>query len=325
MIMCNINEFIESTVLYIKNTLNYKMEPKALDQKQLIDIPTAIGASFIFYSANLLNMPVVFAFCKDSSSISPAQLQKQIQVIERRLDKTVIALLDQVASYNLQRLVEQRVNFIIPQKQMFVPSLLIDLKRTKSIGEDIKTTMPPIAQCIILYHLEVASIDEKDLKELVDIFGISYSTANRAVRWLHSQKLIHTTGTKEKKISIELDKNVLWENALPFLFNPIEKIFYTDNSNTQLMESGINALSVYSMINRERIEHYAISKEDLKSLNIQTDKNYGNNVIEVWRYNPKLLSKSNIVDRLSLYLSLKENEDERIQIELENMINEIKW
>jgi hypothetical protein len=60
-------------------------------------------------------------------------------------------------------------------------------------------------------------------------------------------------------------------------------------------------------------------------LDIEVDKNYGENVIEIWRYNPSILSKSGIVDRLSLYLSLKDSKDERIQIELDNMINEIKW
>src|SRR5574344_789273 len=114
MIMCNIDDYIKDLVLYIKTTLDYRTEVTAFDKKQLADIPTAIGASFKFYNANLLDTPVTFAFCKNSSDVTPAQLQKQMQVVERRLNTTVIVLLDNVASYNLQRLVAQRVNFIIP-------------------------------------------------------------------------------------------------------------------------------------------------------------------------------------------------------------------
>ncbi len=323
--MCNINDYIKDVVLYIKTTLDYKTEVTAFDKKQLADIPTAIGASFKFYNANLLNTPITFAFCKNSSDISPAQLQKQMQVVERRLNTTVIVLLDNVASYNLQRLVAQRVNFIIPQKQMFIPSLLLNLKKARNTGEDIKTPMTPIAQCIVLYHLQISSLAGMDLKELMNVFGISYSTANRAVRWLESQNIISTTGAKEKKISIDMDKKALWMKALPLFTNPIEKVLRTDVTIPGLMKSGVNALSSYSMINEENREHYATSKEVLKTLDIEVDKNYGENVIEIWRYNPSILSKSGIVDRLSLYLSLKDNEDERIQIELENMINEIKW
>jgi hypothetical protein len=47
--------------------------------------------------------------------------------------------------------------------------------------------------------------------------------------------------------------------------------------------------------------------------------------VEVWKYNPALLSESGVVDRLSLYLLLKDYDDERVQIELEHMIHEIKW
>lgn len=323
--MCNIDDYIKEVVLYIKTTLDYKTEVRAFDKKQLDDIPTAIGASFKFYNAHLLNTPVTFAFCKKSSDISPAQLQKQMQIIERRLNTTVIAILDDVASYNLQRLVAQRVNFIVPQKQMFIPSLLLNLKKARNTGEDIKTQMTPIAQCIVLYHLQISSLAGMDLKGLMSVFGISYSTANRAVRWLKSQNIISTTGAKEKKISIDIDKKALWTKALPFFTNPIEKVLRTDATIPELMKSGVNALSSYSMINEEDREHYATCKEVLKSLDIEVDKNYGENVIEIWRYNPGILSKSGVVDRLSLYLSLKDNEDERIQIELDNMINEIKW
>lgn len=48
----------------------------------------------------------------------------------------VIFVLRTVAAYNVRRLVRHRVNFIIPQKQMFIPDLLIDLKPHKNnIGE----------------------------------------------------------------------------------------------------------------------------------------------------------------------------------------------
>jgi hypothetical protein len=47
--------------------------------------------------------------------------------------------------------------------------------------------------------------------------------------------------------------------------------------------------------------------------------------VEVWKYAPSLLSGNEYVDRLSLYLSLRDNEDERIQIECDTLIEEMKW
>jgi hypothetical protein len=55
------------------------------------------------------------------------------------------------------------------------------------------------------------------------------------------------------------------------------------------------------------------------------DKKFGDNRIEVWLYNPIILSGNKNVDKLSLYLSLKHEEDERIKGALEDLINEIQW
>lgn len=56
-----------------------------------------------------------------------------------------------------------------------------------------------------------------------------------------------------------------------------------------------------------------------------TDKQFGKNMIEVWRYDPTLMSLNGYVDKLSLYLSLINDEDERVQIELEHLLETIEW
>jgi hypothetical protein len=48
-------------------------------------------------------------------------------------------------------------------------------------------------------------------------------------------------------------------------------------------------------------------------------------VIELWRYDPCLLSQSNSVDRLSLYLSFEAADDERIEAALEELLKGMLW
>ena len=45
--------------------------------------------------------------------------------------------------------------------------------------------------------------------------------------------------------------------------------------------------------------------------------------IEYWRYNPRKLSKTNIVDELSLALSLREISDERVEEAVEEMLKNL--
>jgi hypothetical protein len=47
--------------------------------------------------------------------------------------------------------------------------------------------------------------------------------------------------------------------------------------------------------------------------------------IEIWNYAPELFAKKGIVDPLSLFLTLKNTEDERIEMVLDNLLRKIKW
>lgn len=47
--------------------------------------------------------------------------------------------------------------------------------------------------------------------------------------------------------------------------------------------------------------------------------------LECWTYDPARLAKGGPVDRLSLYLSLQDSHDERVQKELKAMLEGMKW
>lgn len=317
------SEHIKETALYMKGLLGEDILFEPIRKSMVVKLPYTIANSFRLYNARVLGQDVIFAIIADGNDIPPAQMQKTLAVIEKRCGCTVILCPITIASYNLQRLTAQKVNFVMPRKQMFIPSLLIDLKRQKNIDADLTETIPATAQCLLLYNLEVKSLDGKGAKELSELLQVSYASINRALRWLKERGLIVLEGRRTKTIRFEYAKQELWEKALPLLSSPIEKQMFTDQQLDKAMNSGINALSEYTMINPEKRVCYAIAKGEDKRLNVMTDKKFGTNSIEVWRYNPRLLSDTETVDKLSLYLSLKDNEEERIQIELEHLIKQI--
>lgn len=47
--------------------------------------------------------------------------------------------------------------------------------------------------------------------------------------------------------------------------------------------------------------------------------------LEIWKYDPKLLSESGLVDPLSLYLSLADTNDERIEGALRDLLEDLRW
>lgn len=323
--MCNIRYYINETAAYFSKTLGENVALEPANKDLLGEIPMNVSSNFVFYEGHVLGQSVLFAYLKDGDSVPPAQLNKQLGIIHRQTQLVVVLITPCISSYNKIRLVAQKVNFVIPNKQMFLPSLLLDIKPDRKVGSDLKETIPPFAQCLLLYHLQFGSIVGASGYGLSDKFGVSYATANKSLRWLVSKDLIVLEGVKTKTVQIDLSKRELWNKALPMLVSPIEQLYYTDAILEGLQISGVNALASYTMLNEESRQCWALTRKELKALDIVTDKQFGENEIQVWKYNPKMLSTEGVVDKLSLYLSLKDNDDERIQIELERLINEMSW
>lgn len=325
MIMSKYDEYIQMSVDYIGQIVGERLVCVPLAVAVRDGLPSVISGSYALYGVTGGRRSFILALCV--GGFTAGRLQKHMTLIERTTGMTVIFVFKGLVAYNVKRMIEAKVNFVVPYRQMFAPSMLVDLRKPKQTDCDLSETMPVIAQCVLLYHLEKETMDGKTIQDVIDLFGTSYATANRAVRWLAGKNLIgiETAATREKVIRLSADKRKVWDAALPFFTTPVGKTVHTDDECPECLESGVNALAEHTMINRERTLTYAVSKEEFGRLGHHTDKLFGDNAIEVWRYDPHLLADSNTVDRLSLYLTLRDNQDERIQKELESLINRMEW
>ena len=158
----------------------------------------------------------------------------------------------------------------------------------------------------------------------------NYLAISRAVRQLNATNLVYVdvSNNGTKRIHIEKEGKQLWKEAEPLMQNPIKSVLYADEEVTQGVVGGINALSHYSALNPERIHTKVIyepkfrkSKEAgaLPDLNILD----GATRIEVWKYPPVIEKEDGFVDRLSLALSLRDDNDPRVEKEIELMIDNL--
>ena len=114
-----------------------------------------------------------------------------------------------------------------------------------------------------------------------------------------------------------------------YLNNPVSKTIYLKNKDSveNKWVSGFSALSEKTMLMANENELcFATNKEAAKKINkLEIFDNlyyevYGGIKLEIWSCNPGLLTKNNIVDDISLILSMPNVTDERV----EKMIDEIK-
>lgn len=94
--------------------------------------------------------------------------------------------------------------------------------------------------------------------------------------------------------------------------------------------SGETALArLGNSLNETKIDFYACTSETIKKIKKKEfinwydimDDNYL--TIEQYKYNPHFLSKNNYVDVISLYAELKDSDDERIHIALDELLEEV--
>ena len=80
-------------------------------------------------------------------------------------------------------------------------------------------------------------------------------------------------------------------------------------------------------LNREKIELYksGIDRKQFPELDIRWDLEGDAVNLELWKYDPRLFAKNDIVDPVSLAMCFEDNVDERIEGSLEDYLEEYKW
>jgi hypothetical protein len=127
-------------------------------------------------------------------------------------------------------------------------------------------------------------------------------------------------------LTSELTAKELFTKTQPVLFNPVRRQFYIDRSELpeNCFFAGESALSKKSMIGAPPVEVYGVAKtRKFVSQTTQLIDNAKQCQIELWRYDPTILSGEQCADPLSLALSLAHLNDERVELAVEEVLERV--
>lgn len=320
------DENVKRTIAYIQLLTGISPVIESVEKKGL-HLPLIMTEGYGFYETQLFQERVILICLQDGVERTPAQMRLQADRVGQALNARVVAfVMAKAASYNVQRMIQKRINYIIPGKQLFLPDLLLDLGRKSDTADNQtgKGEIPATAQLLLLYHLQKETLNGKHGEDLVKILHVSPSGITRAVKWLCANGLAKYEGGKYKALSFLFEKKELWEKVYPLLVSPVLRVVYTDDCIPGTI-CGQNALAEYGMLVEETYRITAIGKNQYQTIKSKTDSQYGENRVEVWKYSPEILSEGGFADKLSLYLSMRDDEDERTQKELRILLEDMKW
>ncbi len=293
-------------VKYLEQLTGEPAHLQPLEMDRLARLSLHLRKGYQLYQVKLVEQHMVLAQPKSEIELSPTRVRKVLKAFSTQVQKPVVLVLDQLPAYLRRRYVSQRIPFMIPGQQLFLPQLLIDLQSRGGTRAAERTYFRPATQCMLLYHLLIEPIQGMLQEEVASRLGYSAMTISRAVKECRDKKLISPGSTRIQFVHHNKD---LWQHAKSYLRSPIKKVMYAEELEWMetYLRSGVQALAHYTEIAADGRLSIAMSHKQFQHLTdrqIETDENFGRICIEIWHYNPKLLSSTHSVDPLSLYLSL---------------------
>ena len=287
-----------------------------------------------FWEVRMLGELCLLMVDQDPDEASAGTVNKHVDQVQAKWHGDVIYVRQRIASYNRKRLIERRVPFIVPGTHMYLPTLGLDFRRHIKRQREIPMSFKPATQATLIFWLLQRSSNPITPSRMKQELGYSPMTMTRAFDELEDTEVGEVTKRgKERWLRLVRPKREVWKKALPYFKTPVTKRVCVPRPDKPLdgVRAGLDALADYSMLERPRHPVIAFWGKDWKDLGWWHNKpsipkqDPDAIEIEVWSYKPTLLAKRDVVDPLSLYLSLRDDQDERVQMALEHMIEELLW
>lgn len=300
-------------------------------------LPIMFTHHFKFLNSSLQGREVLFVLCR--FELEGFEIRKHAQKIQRFFDGIIIYVLAGGTIKVRNDLISLKIPFVIPGYQMYLPWFFIDLREAaRKRGEvylERSASLSPAAQALALKLIKSGSGESMTTAMICKWTGFSKMTVSKAMRELAVFSCVNIHAERRSNsISLSGTKTDAWLQLVEKLRSPVSKIYFIETPQEDLtgqcFMAGEQALAALSMLGDPTLETYACSKTSWARLSERyawsdSPAQFENNCLpyrrmEVWSYDPALLSEQDMVDVASLYLSLKPEPDERIQKELESLL-----
>lgn len=307
-----------------------ELEPRTKDRLKGITVGEKL--SYSFYDGIYQGMSLLFVEPKKGTP-TPRECDITGKRLSEALGLPTVFILAPGPTYERQRLMDKGVYFIMSEQYAHLPMIVAMEKTTNRKKAEVLT---PVGQYLLLYHLQISSLEGMSAREIAPLLPYSYESITLGITCLEDVGLCRKVqnGQRSKVIHFELRGKELWDKAQNVLQSPVENRIYCDDIhlNADYPVCGINALAHYTMLNPDKERMMMMTGKEYRAVKladaIDNPNLYdGNIIIEIWKHPivSTIDNNNGWVDRLSLVLSLRDDEDPRVEKEVERIINELKW
>ncbi len=301
------------------------------------ELPYFLRDAFQFGELELLGHTVVLAIGRAEHQQSLSEVRTWLDKVRAFAGQPAVYVTDSLASYERRRLIEQKVPFIVPGNQLYLPDLGLDLREYfRQRAPAAEAVLSPSAQAMLITALlrQPWQADWQPSKVAVAL-GYTAMTLSRVVKELTGAGLAtaYTVG-RSRWLRMELPPKQAWERAKPALRTPVRRTVWVAAHGVVAHRpgriAGLSALARHSMLTEPKWPVYAMTAAEWKAatdagVRELPEPEAGAQERQIWSYSPALVPDATTVDPLSLTLSLQANADDRIQLALDELKGQLPW
>ena len=277
-----------------------------------------------------------FLLIKEKRRGSLDSFVTQARIMGEKASMDVVLVFSKLSDIEKKQLLQARVPFVDFKGNLFFPPLGLVLNANDDVVASKELT--PSEQLTWIAFLLTKGQKEVDVDMLSQVTGLPNSTIYRCLRtfktldWLNKPNKLYTYTASKKELFLKSES---------YLFNPIKKRLLLPDvdlknikSASSFLYGGTYALSYLTFLaESDENSSYVISQRQFNKLSLPLSQHVlEGKVLEIWRYRPfvsefwngfKENQDRQFVDPISLYLTLKDDDDPRVEEEIEALKNNI--
>lgn len=329
-------QLIKDATAYLTETTGLEIKAHAVETGNL---PVFVAERYAFYTLEVEKKKFLGVVLRemDTGDVAGsfkvrALEQHQRQFPMRGESKGFILIARRLQGFVRKRLIDLKMPFIVPKVQLYWPELGLEYRKRnrERIIEKPKDSLDPATQAVLMGVLSGAFTQTFRPKELAEKLGYSLMSMTRALDRMEAAGFGRSLKQGRERLFTPLDKKRLWAKAEPLFNNPVRdtaRLLERDMPDEAKILAGESALAEVSDLVAPQTRTYAVGREWAKKLQEKIiphlkAEEAGTCAVQIWRYDPALFAEDGMVDVFSLYLSLKDEPDERVQMALDRALKE---
>ena len=329
----NLDHLLRSAISYIEEVLGEVGSPREWEAP--LGLPIYLADRYLCFVTTIVGNTCLLAVQRRTTGDPPATIKKHVSVLADLFLGEVVYVGAEVTAYNRKRLIEHRVSFVVPRRQLYLPGFGIDLReRFAAPRKAASSSLGGVAQLLLLREVYYGDTASKHIGEWAIHLNYSAMTVSRAIDELLERGLVQLERDgRSKRAVFSAQGNALWSMAKNEMQSPVRKVTWVKHLDLRYKAplAGESALARYTMLSEPEVATVAIfdrnaeARETLIELPADVVADVGGLKVERWRYDPRMVKPGKLVDELSLWLSLQGQQDERVLLAADTMLEQVAW